>query len=726
MKCSQCGAKNREGTNFCGSCGANLIQQPPQNKENNGKQKMPTWAKVLSVILALVILVTGSLVVFNVIPLSNSVKVPYVIGETKTSAKEILLKKKLFILVVGKKDSENDIAKNLICEQIPGKGTKLEKNSAVSVYLSNGPEMGYMPEIVYHTLDSAKEKIDEQGLGVQIAYEQSDEVAKNGVIKQETASETPVQQGKTVKITVSEGSDKPTAGKYTLPNIVGMDFNTARTELLKNGVYLLINETKFDDNIPKNQIMVQDKASGTTVNKGETVYVTISLGKETVRVPDVTYLDKDEAVSTFEALGLTVNESEGNDPDVNENLILAQSAEAGTLLEKGAEITLTVNKWEDDSTSTGDEIVTEPQTNSLEATDEDFEILEKTLSAYWYGGFGEIGNIREPFDLEKLSTGSLIENYIIDAGVFSGLYKFFYNETPETFESTENSAYITYRVNADKSDWIIKNVFEKTPDRSLSSDGEFRRYHYDNDYLYLSGIFERGEPHSYQIIEKYRLKDETYGIAVLEYNNVGYDTPVYLYYSNVNYYVAKLKEDKDMGRYWCILKGTQNERCFDLPDGATDKTTIFTEYTNAMTQRLKDHKSTLYTEEYELLEYSYYTLYDINGDGIKELIVNPADSEAGSMYYFYTFKDNKAVYCGSLSAGHSKLSVVNGKLYKYWSHEFNRIDYIINLENDKINETKTFEKYYGSSDNYEAPEGEYIEMSSSQHYTELVKKLLLK
>lgn len=220
------------------------------------------------------------------------------------------------------------------------------------------------------------------------------------------------------------------------------------------------------------------------------------------------------------------------------------------------------------------------------------------------------------------------------------------------------------------------------------------------------------------------MKDGTYGIAVLQYNNNGYDAPVYPHYSSVDYYVAKLKEDKDIGRYWCILKGTQNERCFDLPKGATDKTTIFTEYTNAMMQQIKNYKSTLYTEEYDLLEYSYYTLYDINGDGTEELIVNPADCEADSMFYFYTFKNNKAVYCGSLNAGHSGLSVVNGKLYKYWGHEFNRIDYVINLANDKISETKIFEKYYGSSDKYEAPEGKYIEMSSSYFYTELIEKLL--
>lgn len=786
MKCSQCGAEVKEGAKFCGKCGSSLIQQPVQpiqpqvqpvqpqiqqeqpripyiqrqeqiiqpqvqpvqpqiqqeqpqvqyiqqqeqpsqpqvplkNKEKRSKKKMPTWAKVLSVVLALIIVVTGTLVGFNVIPLSKSVKVPYVIGEDKTTAKEILSENDLFILIVGKKDSENDIAKNLICEQIPGEGTKLEKNSAVSVYLSKGPKMGYMPQIVYYTLDKAKEEIDKQGLGVQIAYEHSDEVAENGVIKQETVAETPVQQGETVKITVSDGSSSISSGTYKLPNIVGKDFDAARAELLKNGVYLLINEAKFDDNIPENQIIVQSKASGTTVNKGETVYVTISLGKEKVRVPDVTYLDKDEAVSTLEALGLTVKETDGNDPDVSENLILAQSADAGTLLEKGAEITLTVNKWEDETA--GDESATGSQINSLEATDEDFENFEEMLSAYWNDGFMGVGDLQETFDLEKITIGDIFEHYLIDGR--SDLYNFIYDEDPEIFDSNINSAFTTYKINADKADWIIKNVFEKTPDRTIFSDNEYRGYYYENDYLYLSGVFECGEPCDYKVVEKNRLKDGTYGIAVLQYRNFAYDETVYPYYSYINYYVAKLKEDKDMGRYWCILKGTQNERCFDLPEGATDKTTIFTEYTNAMMQQIKNHKSTLYTEEYDLLNYSYYTLYDINGDGTEELIVNPADCEAGSMFYFYTFKNNKAVYCGYVGATHSGLYILNGELYRFVGQGEVWSGYKINFENGKVSETEAFKDYHYDGDYKNCKGATYIEMSSSYFYTELVEKLLL-
>ncbi len=118
----------------------------------------------------------------------------------------------------------------------------------------------------------------------------------------------------------------------------------------------MIEEAKYDDSYAENVIMSQEKASGTTVNKGDNVYVTISLGKEKVRVPNVVYLDKQDAESRLKKANLKVELKETeNDPNVAENLILTQSVDSGELVDINSTITVEYNCAEDtEPTSTSD------------------------------------------------------------------------------------------------------------------------------------------------------------------------------------------------------------------------------------------------------------------------------------------------------------------------------------------------------------------------------------
>ena len=142
---------------------------------------------------------------------------------------------------------------------------------------------------------------------------------------------------------MSKGSKNESEGTVKMKNLVGMDFETARKELLKDGIYLLVEDAKYDDNAPENQIIVQNDKEGAEIQKGENVFVTISLGKEKVRVPDLIYLEKAEAESKLKELGFTVKTETGSDENIADGLVLEQSAPSGEMLEKGSEITITVN-----------------------------------------------------------------------------------------------------------------------------------------------------------------------------------------------------------------------------------------------------------------------------------------------------------------------------------------------------------------------------------------------
>ena len=354
--CGKCGGAYDDQFVVCPHCGnireeqrekiavEEIKSEPPKNKK-----KTPKWVKITAVVVAVVIVLTGVLwstgTLGNIMPVqAGYVRVPSVIGKSREKAKEILTKKKLGLLIIGKMDTDDDMELGLVCEQSPGKGDKAKENADVSVMLSNGPKMGYMPATVYYKVDTATANIEAQGLKAEVKYEYSDEVGKDGVISQSVETNTAVKQGETVTITVSKGSKKESEGTVKMKNLVGMDFETARKELLKDGIYLLVENAKYDDNAPENQIIVQNDKEGADIQKGENVFVTISLGKEKVRVPDLIYLEKAEAEGKLKELCFTVKTETGSDENTADGLVLEQSVTSGEMLEKGSEITITVNE----------------------------------------------------------------------------------------------------------------------------------------------------------------------------------------------------------------------------------------------------------------------------------------------------------------------------------------------------------------------------------------------
>jgi beta-lactam-binding protein with PASTA domain len=82
--------------------------------------------------------------------------------------------------------------------------------------------------------------------------------------------------------------------------------------------------------------------AGEEVERGERIQLFISSGPELVSVPDVAGLSRDSAEAQISDLGLVpaVQEEESEEP---EGEVIAQDPEAGTELERGSTVTLTVS-----------------------------------------------------------------------------------------------------------------------------------------------------------------------------------------------------------------------------------------------------------------------------------------------------------------------------------------------------------------------------------------------
>ena len=153
------------------------------------------------------------------------------------------------------------------------------------------------------------------------------------------------------------------------------------------------------------QIMAQDKAPGTEVDKNTTITVTISSGEEakTTTVPDVVNREESEAEQMIRDANLTVAHGEAQyDDNVAEGNVISSNPVAGTEIEEGQTVTIVV--------SLGQKPATVPDIRGMSAAD-----AEAALSAE-----GLVGSASEDYsdtvEAGKVISQSVDPNSEVDKG----------------------------------------------------------------------------------------------------------------------------------------------------------------------------------------------------------------------------------------------------------------------------------------------------------------------
>ena len=159
----------------------------------------------------------------------------------------------------------------------PASGSDVVKGQQITVTVSQGPETktGTVPNVVKMTQADAQAAIIAAGFKVgSITEGSSDEVTEGRVISQSVVSGTKMDQGKTIDLVVSTGSDAP-----TVPNVVGSDFEDAQETLEALG-YVVKEETQYHATVAEGNVVSQSVAANTKAAKGTTITLYVSLGPE--------------------------------------------------------------------------------------------------------------------------------------------------------------------------------------------------------------------------------------------------------------------------------------------------------------------------------------------------------------------------------------------------------------------------------------------------------------
>lgn len=134
-----------------------------------------------------------------------------------------------------------------------------------------------------------------------------------------------------------------------MPSLTGKTFEKAVEIAEKKGFYIGIQERVNSTTEEKGTIIDQSVEKGKTIDGGSRVYVTVSDGPRKVEVPDVVGMDIGtgyEYLFMEEFFLVDVEEEYNDDYGSNyaKDTIMKQSLKAGTVVDEGTVIVLTVSK----------------------------------------------------------------------------------------------------------------------------------------------------------------------------------------------------------------------------------------------------------------------------------------------------------------------------------------------------------------------------------------------
>ncbi len=182
----------------------------------------------------------------------------------------------------------NEVQKGYVINTSPVMGSVVAKGSIVVLVVSKGPEKEEVkvPDITGITEAKAISRLEDANLKEgKITYEENDKVSVGMVISQDVKPGTKVAENSSIAFSVSKGS-----ATTTVPNVVNSTLNEARSALKAAGLEVGSVTEEYSEDTTKGLVISQSEKKGSSVPKGTSISLVISLGKE----PEATEPSKKE------------------------------------------------------------------------------------------------------------------------------------------------------------------------------------------------------------------------------------------------------------------------------------------------------------------------------------------------------------------------------------------------------------------------------------------------
>lgn len=273
------------------------------------------------------------------------VSVPDVRGKSFDEAAAELRSHELTSVQEGRNSLE--VAEGETIRTDPEPGTRVEKQTRVTVVVSLGPAEVTLPTLENKTVETVTQLLRDAQIDVALSNPyftsfDEDRVVRVFITQAGVADPIPCAQG----CTVLQGSSAEI--RYSLgpvPDVVG-DTEAAATSTLKKVDLKVTTTQEYSTSVEKGRVIrMQEREGGGSWRPGETVTLVISRGPQLFEVPDVRGMTRDRAVQTltdagFEVSGVVFPWNIAQN-DLTE--VVSQSPDAKTLQQRGTTITISID-----------------------------------------------------------------------------------------------------------------------------------------------------------------------------------------------------------------------------------------------------------------------------------------------------------------------------------------------------------------------------------------------
>jgi len=133
----------------------------------------------------------------------------------------------------------------------------------------------------------------------------------------------------------------------TIPNLVGLSADSAKSVCIANGVKLSENRSEYNDSVPTNTIISQEPESGSTAKQGRHVVVVLSKGTEIAAIPTIFKLQEGPAKRALRNAGFNnIAVITQYNTTIKKDCSIGTDPAEGSITSREARVTLLLSKGE--------------------------------------------------------------------------------------------------------------------------------------------------------------------------------------------------------------------------------------------------------------------------------------------------------------------------------------------------------------------------------------------
>ena len=231
-----------------------------------------------------------------------------------------------------------------VISQSPEGNADLEEGGTVQLTVSNGEPVIEINDVVGFTEQDARSDLGDQGFGnIRTELVFSGDVEPGKVVEQDPAAGESVPLSAQVTLRVSQGADT-----RVVPDVAGRPTDEAQN-ILEQAEFNVAQQQENSASVPEGTVIRTDPPANTSLEKGSTVTIFVSVGPEQVIVPDVTEKTEDTARAELETAGFEVVVEDvplvPGDPD--DGRVISQDPAGSSRADRGSTVTIRVGRASD-------------------------------------------------------------------------------------------------------------------------------------------------------------------------------------------------------------------------------------------------------------------------------------------------------------------------------------------------------------------------------------------